>query len=327
MGAIWYGLKGGVAFSVLVSILYAPVVFGSPAQAVFTSTVQRLLELALFNVVGLVTGILSERQRRESEGFRHTAEQLRRAYRKLQEQTVLIIEKEQQLRRAERLSTLGELAAEVAHEIRNPLASIKGTAEILMDASTPQQKKEEFARLMLEESDRLNSVVQDFLKLARFNKLQREEADLHEILRRMLQFIDFQAERNGVEVRTDFSEDVPRLKLDISQMEHAILNVLLNAVGAMPDGGTLSLKTRCAHHNGGKEVILEIEDTGTGIESENIPHIFEPFFTTRTEGTGLGLSIVKRIIKAHGGSIDIESEIDRFTRVTVALPLHSENEE
>jgi signal transduction histidine kinase len=110
-------------------------------------------------------------------------------------------------------------------------------------------------------------------------------------------------------------------------MEHAILNVLLNAVGAMPDGGTLSLKTRCAHHNGGKEVILEIEDTGTGIESENIPHIFEPFFTTRTEGTGLGLSIVKRIIKAHGGSIDIESEIDRFTRVTVALPLHSENEE
>jgi signal transduction histidine kinase len=277
--------------------------------------------------VGLVTGVLSERQRRESDGYRRAAEELQKAYQKLREQTDLIVEKEEQLRRAERLSTLGELAAGIAHEIRNPLASIKGIAEILLDPSTPQPKREEFARLMLDESNRLNRVVENYLKLARFNKLHREKADINDVLLRMLQITDFQIGRNGITVHTSLADRLPKLSLDVSQMEHAILNLLLNAVGAMPGGGTLHIKTELQRRNGAEDVLVEIEDNGKGIDPENLPHVFEPFFTTREDGTGLGLSIVRRIIKAHGADLEIESEAGRNTRVIIILPTDSGDQE
>ena len=168
------------------SLLYAPVVFGHVAQGVFTSNAQKVLELVIYNVVGWVTGILSQRQRLESEGYKRAAEQLRVAYDKLREQTDLIVEKEEQLRKAEKLSTLGELAGGIAHEVRNPLASIKGTAEILLDESTPKEKRAEFLRLMLDEVNRLNKVVANFLELARFQRLRRETADITDIFQRML---------------------------------------------------------------------------------------------------------------------------------------------
>lgn len=321
MGAIWHGLFGGLATSVLVSILYAPVVFGQSGEGVTTSVAQRVLELMIYNVVGLVTGILSERQRRESEGYRQAAEELQYAYERLRAQTDLIVEKEHQLRRAERLSTLGELAAGIAHQIRNPLASIKGTAEILIDPTTPQARKEEFAQLMLEESNRLNRVVDDFLKLARFNRLHRQQANINDIMGRMLQFIDFRIDKSKIEVHTELGAGLPATDLDVSQMEHAVLNVLLNAVGAMPDGGRLSVGTTLERGNEGDRILIRIEDSGSGIEHEHLAHIFEPFYTTREGGTGLGLPIAKRIIKAHGGDVEIDSEAGRYTRVLISLPL------
>jgi signal transduction histidine kinase len=326
MGGIWYGLRGGILTAALVSVLYAPVVFGHAAHSVFTSNTQKVLELVVYNLVGLVTGILSQRQRIESEGYRRTAEELQKAYQKLQEQTDLIIEKEEQIRRAEKLSTLGELAAGIAHEIRNPLASIKGTAEILLDEATPKPKRAEFMKLMLDEVSRLNQVVANFLELARFQRLHREQADLNDIFQRMLQIVDLQPARKKIEVRTEFSPALPRVSLDVSQMEQALLNLMLNAVGAMPGGGAMSLSTRREAVDGEAVVVADIKDTGGGIQPDHLPHVFDPFFTTKPDGTGLGLPIVKRILKAHGGTVEITSEAGRGTCVTLTIPIDSETE-
>jgi len=325
MGAIWYGLLGGIITAILVSVLYMPIVFGPVGRHVFASGTEQVLGLVIYNIVGWVTGLLSERERRESKSYRITAEELQAAYKKLREQTDLIVEKEDQLRRAERLSTLGELAAGIAHEIRNPLASIKGTAEIILDPSTSQEKKEEFAQLMVDESNRLNSVVTNFLELARFKRLNREKANINDMLWRMLQIVDLQLGRSNITVRTDFTPAPPQLSLDVSQIEHAILNIILNSASAMPEGGTLRLKTELQERNGTREIKVEVTDTGTGIAPEHLPHIFEPFFTTKDDGTGLGLPIVKRIIEAHEGSLEIASEKDRGTAVTITLPIDSED--
>jgi signal transduction histidine kinase len=322
MSSIWFGLLGGVATAILVSILYAPVVFGPVGAHVFPSGSEKALGLLIYNVVGWVTGLLSERERREREGYRRTAEELQKAFEKLRGQTNLILEKEEQLRRAERLSTMGELAAGITHEIRNPLAAIKGAVEIVLDPATPQPRREEFMKLMLNEVNRLNGVVSNFLGLARFQRVHRENASIADILVRMLGILEPQLSRKGVSTRTRFAPDLPDLKLDVSQMENAILNLLLNAVASMPNGGILSLATRTEKRDGAEEVLVEITDTGAGIEPEHLPHIFDPFFTTKSDGTGLGLTIVKRIVKAQGGSIDVSSEPGSGTRVTLALPLN-----
>ncbi|GAB4331184.1 MAG: ATP-binding protein [Candidatus Abyssubacteria bacterium] len=327
MAAIWYGLVGGVLTALVVSALYAPLVFGpGVATLLEASAIQRILELVVYNVVGWVTGLLSERERREREHYRRTAEELQTAYKKLREQTDLIIEKEEQLRRAERLSTLGELSAGVAHEIRNPVASITGAAEILQDPQTPSARRQEFMDLMLKEANRLNRVVANFLELARFRRLRREKVNVNDIIWRMLQILDLQLGRKNISVHTHLEPELPGVNVDVGQMEQAVLNVLLNAVAAMPQGGSLDLTTSLTRHNGTQKLVVTISDTGTGIAPEHLPHVFDPFFTTKSDGTGLGLPIVKRILQAHGGSVDISSERAKGTRVTMMLPLNMETE-
>jgi signal transduction histidine kinase len=324
MGSIWYGLQGGILIAIAVSILYAPVVVGPTGRMVFTSNTQKILELVMYNVVGWVTGLLSERERRERDSYRLAAEELQQAYERLHRQTDLIIEKEEQLRKAERLSTLGELAAGISHEIRNPLASIKGAAEILQDNTTPQEKRDEFSQVMLNEIDRLNQVLENYLRLARFQRLNREKANLNDVLRRMLQMMEVQLKRKNISVDTHLAPDLPELSLDVSQMEQAVLNLLLNSAAAMPVGGTLNIASSYQNSDDGGNVAVEIRDTGTGIAPEHLPHVFDPFFTTRSNGTGLGLPIVRRILKAHGGLVEISSELGHGTRVTFILPLNSE---
>ncbi len=326
MASIWYGLLGGALMAALVSVLYAPVVFGPMGKMVFTSGTQKVLEIVIYNVVGWVTGFLSQREKREREHYRKTAEELGDAYQKLQRQTDVLIEKEEQLRRAEKLSTLGELAAGIAHEIRNPLASIKGSAEILQDPSTPQAKKEEFARVMLAEIEKLNRFVVNFLELGQFKRLNREDANLNDIIKDMLGIVDFQLKKKGIVLKTNFAE-LPHLQLDVAQMEHAILNLLLNAVSAMPNGGALSLTTASEDHAGAGRVRIDIVDTGEGIPPEHLPHVYDPFFTTKSDGTGLGLSVVRRVISAHDGAIEIRSELGKSTRATLIIPVESENAE
>jgi signal transduction histidine kinase len=275
---------------------------------------EKYLELILFNVVGGTTGFLAGREQRRRAQLEETARGLEESYAKLQEQSERIIAIEEQLRRAERLSLMGELSAVLAHEIRNPLGSIRGTAEILKDDFTPGDRKYEFVEILVKETERLNRVVEDFLRQARPQPGVRERFDLSEELRMVATLVAAEAKRRGIAL--EFGIAPAELMGDREQLRQVVLNLLLNALHATPSGGTVTI----AVSTSGSVIELRVSDTGAGIPAADLQRIFEPFFTTKEGGTGLGLAVTKRIIAAHGGTIAFQSEEGRGTVVTLRLP-------
>jgi len=222
-----------------------------------------------------------------------------------------------QVRRNERLSALGNMAAGVAHEIRNPLSSIKGFATYL--AGKVQGKDREAARAMVQEADRLNRVVSELLEFARPGDVTLREEDLGEVVERTLRLV--RADAAAREVGVDFArdEDLPRIPLDAERMTQALLNLFINAVQSMEPGGVLRIST--AVDSRAQRVALRIEDTGHGMAQGVLKDIFNPYFTTKSTGTGLGLAIVHRIVEAHDAEITVESAPGRGTVFTILLPM------
>jgi signal transduction histidine kinase len=313
VAAFWFGLRGGVFTALAVTVLYFPHVLiqwsgGTPEQ---------WLELTLYNIVGCVTGLLSQRQRDDRDRYRQTAEELDVAYDELKTKTGILLETEQQLRHADRLSALGRLSAGMAHEIKTPLASIRGAAEILTDPTTEEEEKEEFSRILVREADRLDRVVTQFLEFARPRDNGAPEADLEEAVGEVLQLVRMELRHQRISPERELDPDLPLVLVDAAQLRQVLLNLVMNAVQAMKDGGTLQVAaTREA-----AGVRLIVADSGPGIPSKIRDRIFEPFVTGRVKGTGLGLSIVKRIVENHGGDIEIHSSPGIGTRIEVLLPM------
>jgi signal transduction histidine kinase len=281
-----------------------------------TAHPEQYLEILLYNTIGFLTGFLTQREINQKLRYQKTAERLEESYSELKKQADLILEIEEQLRRADRLSALGELSAGMAHEIRNPLGSIRGTAEILQDGIDPSDKRYEFTRILIKEVDRLNKVVQDFLRFARPAPLARDRIDVNVILRELLSLTRQAALKNAV--RAELSAgDAPSVAGDGMQLRQAFLNIMLNALQAMPHGGELKISTAAV--SGG--VAIHFIDTGPGIPPENLDRIFNPFFTTRQEGTGLGLAITHRIMQGHGGRVEVSSRVGEGTTFTIFLPM------
>lgn len=319
--AFWFGLRGGLAVSLAASILYIPhVVFQWGGH--LTMELEKYLEILLFNVVGAVTGLLSEREEARRLQLEKTAQGLEDSYRKLQGQADLIIRIEEQLRKSERLSTLGEMSATLAHEIRNPLGSIKGTAEILMEDFHPGERKYEFLEILLKETDRLNRVVEEFLHFARPVPTTLGTCDLKAELAGVVKLIEHDARNHhvGIELK---SADLPDVTGDCERLRQVFLNLLLNAIQSMPQGGSLVITPRLLPPQGekGAEVELRFSDTGIGIAPDDLPHVFEPFFTTRPGGTGLGLAVTQKIVESHDGGIEVESVPGKGTTFVVKLPV------
>lgn len=314
LGGLWFSLRGGLGTAIPVSILYAPhVVFQwghHPAAAP-----EQYLEIFLYNVIGFLTGFLSQREKEQKTRYQKTAQHLEASYGKLKEQADMILEVEEQLRRADRLSALGELSAGMAHEIRNPLGSIRGTAEILQDGIDPADKRYEFTRILIKEVDRLNRVVQDFLDFARPSAVERGRVDVNETLVEVLTLTRQQTLKNKVRAELEAAA-VPAVSGDHEQLKQAFLNLVLNALQAMPEGGTLSVSTAATDG----QVQVRFADTGPGIPPESLEKIFNPFFTTRQEGTGLGLAITHRILQGHGGRIAVDSRAGEGAVFTLTLP-------
>lgn len=315
LAGLWFGLRGGLATAIAVSLLYAPHVlfqWGHHPSA----ELEQYLEILLYNVIGGLTGLLAERERQESRRHRATAVRLEESYRNLKSQADQILEIEEQLRRADRLSVLGELAAGMAHEIRNPLGSIRGTAEILRDGVAPDDPRAEFADILLKEVDRLNRVVQEFLDFARPGRNESfGRTDLPGVLEETVQLIRAQALKGGVAITREVPP-LPPFSGDREKIKQALLNLLLNALQAMPQGGDL----RIAADQDDRQLRVRISDTGCGIPPTEREKIFNPFYTTRASGTGLGLAITHRIIQGHGGRIEVESEVGVGTTFTFWLP-------
>ncbi|MGE5575785.1 MAG: ATP-binding protein [Syntrophothermus sp.] len=228
-------------------------------------------------------------------------------------------EQEERLRRAEKLAIVGELAAAIAHEIRNPLTILTGSVQLIPDRLEDKDFLTSFARIGAEELERVNRTVQGLLNFARYSEPCAGQVDLNAVLELSASFIKPYALKSRVKLELDLDSGLPGIVGDADHLKQAFLNLLMNAVQAMPEGGTLRVRTR--YDRGSSLAMTFISDTGIGIAPEDQPQIFDVFFTTKPGGTGLGLPLVHRIIDEHRGFIDLESVPGRGTTFTIALPV------
>ncbi len=327
LGGVWFGLWGGLGTAGLITLLYlSHILLVNHGNLTFGY----LLEIPVFLGVGLLTGLIVERQSQYRHGLEAQAETLARSHRELQEQTRLLLDKETQLRRADRLSALGQLSAGLAHEIRNPLGAIKGAVEILEEDYPAGHPKAEFYDIILKEVKRLNDVVTNFLNFARPVALHFAPVDVHEVLTGLEGLISGQARAYRVQIFTSFHAGPARVMADEALLRQAFLNIALNAMEAMSEGGDLAISTRLADpatagilDGEPRQEWVEVvfDDTGCGILEEHLGRVFDPFFTTKKDGTGLGLAITYRIIENHRGIIRVMSQSGRGTTFVITLPL------
>lgn len=319
LAALWFGFRGGLSCALLVSVAYAPhILFQWGGH--LTVEMEKYLEIVLYNIVGGVTGLLAQRERERSLELQRTAEGLEESYRKLQAQSERIITIEEQLRRSEKLSTLGEMAAVLAHEIRNPLGSIRGTAEILRDDYRPGDPKHEFIEIQIKETERLNHVVEDFLRMARPQATEMKRCSLREELETIVTLTVNDAKEHGIRLTLEPFAGDQTVRADGEKLRQAFLNIVMNAIQATPAGGAVTIASDAQAGSYG----ITFRDSGPGIDDDTMAHIFEPFFTTKPDGTGLGLVITKKIIEGHGGTLHIKSGMGKGTTVVVTLPVSPE---
>lgn len=229
---------------------------------------------------------------------------------------------EAQVRHADRLAAIGRLAAGLAHEIRNPIASIRGSIEMLRQNLKPQGADRRLMDIVLRESDRLDGTITDFLEFSRPRRREPQLTDLTQVIDEVLLLLGQQAGET-LRVVKEYPDGTVKAYVDPGQIRQALWNLCRNAVDAMPQGGTLHVVARLAKaadptRRAGIEMV--VEDTGLGVAAEHLPHIFEPFYTTKPEGTGLGLAIVDRIIQEHEGEIRVEEREGGGTRFVAILP-------
>lgn len=321
LAALWFGFRGGLACSIIVSVAYAPHILYQWGGGLAVE-IEKYLEIVLYNIVGGVTGLLSQRERERSLELQKTAEGLEESYKKLQQQSERIIAIEEQLRRAEKLSTLGEMAAVLAHEIRNPLGSIRGTAEILRDDYKPGEPKYEFIEIQIKETERLNRVVEDFLRMARPQPSEMKSCKLQDELETIVILLANDAKGRKVRVVLEPAATDAVVRADSEKLRQAFLNIIINALQATPPGGSVTISTEIIQPEGGARMCeVRFLDNGAGIDAELQTRIFEPFYTTKPDGSGLGLAITRKIVEGHGGSLTVESAIGQGTTLIVRLPL------
>jgi signal transduction histidine kinase len=270
-----------------------------------------VMRLCFLAVVGNLVNVLAEALRVQSANYRRAAEELAEANRNLNEAEAAV-------RRSDRLAALGQLSAGLAHELRNPLGTIRASAEML-SRSVPADNEvaREVAGFIASEVDRSNSLVTRFLDFARPMQLKLATADLSEVLDRAVALVERDAPQHRVTVYKNYSPDLAPFAFDAELMERVFYNLLLNAAQASEEGGAITLKTR--RLDGTAEVA--VIDRGPGIDPKIREQIFNPFFTTKSNGVGLGLAIVSKIVDEHGGRMAVESEPGKGSIFRVFLPI------
>jgi signal transduction histidine kinase len=307
--ATLFGFAGTVLFSSLAIAAYLSFLLyidwsqmTIDAESIHTLEV-RCLALA---VAAVLVNSLGEAKRRESARYKQAAEDLEVANRNL-------LAAEKSLRRTERLAALGQLSGGLAHELRNPLSSIRGSAEYLERAASDEKPLvKELAGIIRDEVDRTNSLVTRFLDFARPLEPRREQVDITKV-------IDKAAAHAKVQIIRNYSPEVPPMAIDPALIEQVLINLMTNAKQASPPDAPITVVTRMAGDNAEIGVI----DRGCGIPPDRIDTIFNPFVTTRSDGVGLGLAIVSKIVDGHGGRMAVDSEPGRGSTFRVFLPLRA----
>jgi two-component system NtrC family sensor kinase len=224
-----------------------------------------------------------------------------------------------QLRHADRLATIGQLSAGVAHELNEPIGSILGFAQLIQkNPAMPDQAQKDIEKIM-KASLHAREVIRKLMLFARQMPPQKTSVNLNQIIEEGLYFLESRCAKEGIKVVRQLAEDIPEVTADPAQMTQVLVNIVVNAIQAMPEGGQLTIQTETS----GKFVLLIVEDTGMGMKEKEVKQIFLPFFSTKDvgKGTGLGLAVVHGIVTSHGGSIQVDSKVSEGTRFTIQLPI------
>ena len=237
---------------------------------------------------------------------------------------------QEEILRMDRLVSLGKLASGIAHELRNPLAGIKTTAQALGEELSRDDPKREYLNRITKEIDRLNELLKTFFSFAKPQQLNLVHCDIKAIINEIIPFLMKEIAEKGIHFVETYPPQLPKIKVDKNQMYQVFLNLFLNAIQAMPNGGELKIEVSpviSSSLDGIKKKLIKIiiSDTGTGIPTNIVHKIFDPFFTTKPRGIGLGLSITYQIIKKHGGTIKVESQLEKGTSFVINLPEILEN--
>lgn len=294
IAASWFGLRGGIYAATIISLLVLPYVLGRVSGT--HDLVGEIVEIIFYFAIAILSGALIDRQLLS---------------RKKQEEMRI------QLERSHQLSMVGQIAAGVAHEIKNPLASIKGALEIISDGNTSPDDKEEFKGILFSEIRRMDGSITEFLNFARPKETKLERLDLSELIPTTIKSVEAHALKQGIAIQKDI-EDGIIINGDKEKLHELMLNLLLNAIQVSEPDSIIEVGLE---NRDSSTALLTVKDSGEGIEKTNLDRIFEPFYTTKASGTGLGLAIVKAIVESHDGNIEVESQPARGTKIEVSLPL------
>jgi signal transduction histidine kinase len=314
LASLRFGWRGGIGAALAASLTYLPHIALHWQHQNYDYALNQYAEIALFFAIGAVTGWLGDQKRRESRRAERINAELQTAYAELR-QTV------GQLLQAERLSSLAEIASGVVHEIRNPLGAIKGAVEILEDELAIDSPRREFARIAKTEVERIDKLVQEFFHFARAKEPQKSPVIVNEIIHNVKILIENQADAQNVKIIENLAESLPKVSLDAEQIKQVLLNLAINSLQAMPDGGKLIFRT----FQKDDQLHIETEDTGGGVDEAIKAKIFDPFFTTKDKGSGLGLSVAHKIVGQHSGSLTVEN-IENGAVFTIKIPLAQSRE-
>jgi signal transduction histidine kinase len=300
LGGLWFGVAGGLGLAVLSSIAFIPHVLlyvGHGSQAV-----SELMEIILYLAAGLLVGVISGRQTRLRERYQQLSEKLQASYARLHEETAQLIEAETRLAAAQKFSALGKLSASLAHEIKNPLASIKGTAEILRDEFPGDHPKREFVDILFKETGRLQETVEEILRYAKGRPPEREEAmePLAAVAHHVGALLERQLREKQVRLILPENDEARHLLVEGAKFSQVLLNLGLNALDAVRPGGRIWLLVENGADGGWR---IAVCDDGPGVPEAEKERIFEPFYSGKSDGTGLGLLISRKIVESYGGSL------------------------
>lgn len=310
--AVVFGRTGGLLAAVVSGLCYIPHIV-TAWHAFPGYVINQYAEIVLFFLVGGATGLAADEQRRQRAELERTATQLAEANRELRESF-------ERLKRADRLAAIGHLSAGLAHEIRNPLASIEGAAGILEQEGLTSEQRTEFLGIIKKECGRLNRLLGSLLDFARPPVPRRQTIQVSALLESVAGLVEPAAAGKSVRVHKEVTPPGLTMEGDGEQMKQVILNLLLNAVQAMPDGGEVRVTARRER----SDLLIEVTDEGCGILPENMERMFNPFFTTKESGTGLGLAVAHQIVAQHGGVLRARNNSVRGATFTVQLPLEQE---
>ncbi len=238
---------------------------------------------------------------------------------RVEERTKEVEKMQVQLIRAEKMASLGEMAAGIAHEINNPLTGVLSFAYLVHDdPKLPEELKEDL-QVIIDETQRCAKIVKGLLEFSRASVPQKKEVNLNELIESVTFILQQQSSFFNIELIKELDPNIPKLYADPNQLSQVLMNIIINASHATPEGGRITIKTGIDQEE--DSVFAEISDTGCGISEENLSRIFDPFFTTKSQGTGLGLAVSYGIVKNHGGSLDVWSEVGKGTTFIIHLPI------